>query len=93
MFGTVPAMPDSRLPAPSADTAPCTARKSTARGRRQDTRWMAAPSPIVSMAPTSVTNTNAGRSAQKTGPKLRSKPGQPADGTPIHAAPATDATS
>ena len=54
---------------------------------------MAAPSPIVSIAPTSVTNTNAGRSAQKTGPKLRSKPGQPLAGTPIHPAPANEATS
>ena len=26
VFGTVPAMPESRLPSPSAATAPCTAR-------------------------------------------------------------------
>ena len=56
--------------------------ESTARGWRQDTRWMAMASPMVSMAPTSVTNTNAGRSAQKTGPKPRSKPGHPPSGSP-----------
>ena len=54
---------------------------------------MATESPIVSMAPTSVTNTNAGRSAQKTGPKLRSKPGQLLSGMPIHAACATPPAS
>ena len=39
--GIVPARPDSRLPTPSAATAPCTARKSTARLSAHDTRWMA----------------------------------------------------
>ena len=70
------------FPIPSATTAPCTAGKSTARGWRLDTRWMAMASSMVSMAATSVTNTNAGRSAQKTGPKPRSKPGHPPSGSP-----------
>ena len=49
---------------------------------------MATASPIVSMAPTRVTNTKAGSSAQNVGPKLRSKPGHAPAGTPIHAASA-----
>ena len=44
---------------------------------------------MVSMAPTSVTNTKAGSSAQKTGPKLKSNPGQPATGSPNQGAAAT----
>ena len=54
---------------------------------------MATPSPIVSMAPTRVTNTNAGSNAQNTGPKLRSKPGHAVLGMPIHAACPMEATS
>ena len=38
VFGTVPATPHTRLPRPAVATAPCTARKSTARRRRQETR-------------------------------------------------------
>ena len=38
VLGTVPATPESRLPTPSAATAPCTVRKSTARSFRQETR-------------------------------------------------------
>ena len=49
---------------------------------------MATESPIVSMAPTRVTNTKAGNRAQKVGPKLRSKPGHALAGTPNHAASA-----
>ena len=75
VLGTVPARPDSRLPTPSANIAPCMDRKSMARGLRQDTRWTAMPSPSVSIAPTSVTSTNAGRRAQNAGPKPRSSPG------------------
>ena len=78
---------------PSAATAPCTARKSAARGLRHETLWMAMESPIVSMAPTRVTNTKAGSSAQKVGPNPRSNPGQPPTGTPTHAASATRSTS
>ena len=43
---------------------------------------MATPSPIVSMAPTKVTTTNAGRSAQNSGPGVRSSPGHEPNGTP-----------
>ena len=89
MFGTVPATPESRLPIPSAATAPCTARKSTARGLRHETRWMAMESPIVSTAPIRVTKMKAGRSAQNRGVKSRSNPGQPSEGTPIQDAAAT----
>ena len=78
---------------PSAATAPCTARKSTARGLRQDTRWMATASPIVSIAPTSVTKTKAGSNDQKMGPNSRSRPGQEPSGRPTHAALATRSTS
>ena len=60
-----------------------------ARSSRHDTRCTATESPIVSIAPTSVTKMNAGSRAQKTGPKLRSNPGQPAVGSPIHGAAAT----
>ena len=67
VLGTVAANPESRLPKPSAATAPCTRRKSMARGLRQDTRWMAMESPTVSMAPISVTKMNAGSSAQNAG--------------------------
>ena len=38
VFGTVPARPHSRFADSAAATVPCTDRKSTARGRRQDTR-------------------------------------------------------
>ena len=89
MFGTVPATPESRLPIPSAATAPCTARKSTARGLRHETRWMAMESPIVSIAPIWVTKTKAGRSAQNKGSKSRSSPGQPWEGAPIQGAALT----
>ena len=86
MFGAVPAMPESRLPVPSARPAPCTTRKSTARGLRHETRWMAMESPIVSIAPIWVTNTKAGRSAQNAGAKSKSNPGQPWEGAPIQGA-------
>ena len=88
MLGTVAATPESRFPSPSAATAPWTARKSTARGLRHDTRWMATPSPMVSMAPIRVTKTNAGSSDQKVTPKLRSSPGQSPAGRPIQPASA-----
>ena len=54
---------------------------------------MATESPIVSMAPTRVTKMKAGRSAQNSGPKLRSKPGQALCGMPIQAACATELRS
>ena len=57
-----------------------------ARGFRQETRWIAIASPRVSMAPTSVTSTKAGSSAQKVGPKPRSKPGQANSGSPTQEA-------
>ena len=44
---------------------------------------------MVSMAPIKVTKTKAGNSAQKVGPKLKSKPGQPPSGTPNQSASAT----
>ena len=72
MFGTVPARPESRLPTPSAATPPCTSRKFVARGLRQETACTALESPMVSMAPISVTKMNAGSSAQNVGPKLTS---------------------
>ena len=55
----VPAMPASRLATPSAATAPCTARESTARGRRHDTRWMATAAVTVWTAPMRATNRKA----------------------------------
>ena len=60
-----------------------------ARRFRHDTRWMAIPSPIVSMAPTSVTKMKAGSIAQKLGPSPKSNPGHPAAGTPNHSASPT----
>ena len=67
---------------PSAFSAPCTTRKSVARGLRRDTRWIATASPSVSTAPTSVTTTNAGSSAQNSAPGVTSSPGQDAKGAP-----------
>ncbi len=93
MFGTVAAMPESRFPSPSAATAPCTARKSTARGFRHDTRWMATLSPMVSMAPIRVTKMNAGRRDQNVTSKLRSRPGQSPAGSPIQPASAMSRVS
>ena len=49
VLGVVPARPESRLPTPSTVIAPCTARKSTARGRRQETRWIATAPLMVRM--------------------------------------------
>ena len=45
--GIVPESADSRLPAESAATAPCTARKSTALDIGQDTCWIATDPLIV----------------------------------------------
>ena len=87
--GIVPARPDSRLPAPSAATAPCTARKSIARGGRQDTRWMAREPLIVWIVQTTPMNRNAGSSPQKAGPKSRARPGHSIPGKPIQEASAT----
>ena len=50
---------------------------------------MAMESPTVSIAPTKVTKTNAGRSAQNAPPKSRSSAGHPANGTPTQSAEAT----
>ena len=47
------------------------------------------PSPMVSMAPTSVTKMNAGSMAQKPALRLRSKPGHPAVGMPNQSASPT----
>ena len=85
-MGKVPAMPDRRLPNPSALRQPCTTRKSVACGLRRDTRWIATPSPTVSMAPTMVTATKAGSSAQNSTPGVKSSPGHDAPGSPIHGA-------
>ena len=57
-----------------------------ARGVRRETRWMATPSPMVSIAPTRVTTANAGRSAQNSALGVRSNPGQEARGTPTQEA-------
>ena len=43
----------------AAATAPCTARKSTARGLHHAIRWMAMESPMVSVAPTSMSGGSA----------------------------------
>ena len=64
-----------------------------ARGARHETRWIATASPIVSIAPTSVTKVYAGRIAQKAGPKSKPIPGAPAAGTPTHAAAPTGPVS
>ena len=89
VFGTVAARPESRLPTPSAATAPCTTRKSVARGVRRETRWMATLSPMVSMAPIRVTNTKPGSRDQKATPKWRSNPGQAPAGSPTQPASVT----
>ena len=89
MFGSVPDSPESRLPMPSALSAPCTTLKSVACGLRRDTRCIATASPMVSIAPTIVTTTNAGSSAQKAASGWKSKPGQSPIGTPNHAASPT----
>ena len=86
VLGSVPAIPENRLPAPSALSAPCTTRKSVARGVRLETCWIAMPSPMVSTAPTMVTTANAGRSAQKSVSKDRSNPGQSDTGKPTQRA-------
>ncbi len=86
-------MPESRFPMPSALRAPCTTRKSVARGVRLETRWMATPSPMVSMAPTKVTTTNAGSNAQNFSSGVRSSPGHEPKGTPTQGASNTGPTS
>ena len=88
-LGTVPARPESRLASPSTVTAPCTARKSTARGRRHETLWMATALLTVRTEATTATSTKAGRSAQKAGPNSRSKPAHSPVGNPAHGASAT----
>ncbi len=77
------------FPRASAFTAPCTVRKSMGSRVRFDRRWMAMPSPYVSMAPTMVTMQNGIRSHQKSAPKPRSSPGQPTSGSPTQAASTT----
>ena len=74
------------MPTPSAFSAPCTTRKSVARGLRRETCWMAMPSPTVSIAPTIVTIMKAGRSAQNSTPGVRFKPGHERNGTPTQGA-------
>ena len=88
-FGVVPARPESRLPSPSTVTAPCTARKSTARARRHETRWMATAPLTVRTEAITATNRKAGSSAQKDGPKSRSKPAHSPVGRPTHGASTT----
>ena len=89
VLGSVPIRPDRRLPSPSAASAPWMDWKSMARGRRQEMRWMAMQSPMVSMAPTNVSRTNAGSRLQKSGPRLRSRPGQARAGPPTQDASRT----
>ncbi len=93
MFGSVPETPESRFPTPSALRAPCTTRKSVARGLRWETRWMATPSPMVSMARTRVTTTKAGSSAQNSTPGVTSNPGHDPRATPTHGASSIGCTS
>ena len=50
---------------------------------------MATPSPMVSIAPTSVTTTKAGSSAQNSTPGFTSKPGHEAKGAPTQDASST----
>ena len=92
-MGSVPIRPDSRFPTPSAFRAPWTTRKSVARGVRCKTLWIAAPSPTVSIAPTSVTTTNAGSSAQNSTPGVTSIPGHDPIGTPTQGASSIVCTS
>ena len=91
--GIVPARPDSRLPTPSAATAPCTERKSTARLSGQDTRWIATAPPMVCIVQTRATNTNAGSRAQKSGVKRRSRAAHAGLGVPIQGARETRSKS
>ena len=88
VFGMVPARPHSRLPRPSTVTVPCTARKSTGRCRRHETRCRAMLLVIDRIESITAVSRKAGSSAQKTGPKSRSKPGIATSGSPIHEAAA-----
>ena len=54
---------------------------------------MATPSPMVSIAPTMVITTNAGRSAQNSTPGVRSNPGHALRGMPTQDASSTCPTS
>ena len=54
---------------------------------------MATASPTVSMAPTTVTNTNAGNNAQNAGPNRRSQPPKASVGMPTQGASITRAQS
>ena len=78
MTGGVTAIPDSRMPTPLALSAPCTRRKSVARGLRAEACWMTAPSLLVLMAATTDTMANTGSSAQNRASGVRSIPGQAA---------------
>ena len=89
VFGVVPTRPESTLPSVSTVTAPWTARKSTARGLRHETRWIATAPLIERMVAITATSRKAGNSAQKDGPKLMSKPAHSPAGTPTQGASTT----
>ena len=91
--GIVPAMPHSRLPKPTAATAPWTERRSVARRLRHETRCTATAWLRVPVVPTRITNRNPGRRDQKAGPNVRSTPGQALVGKPIQGAARIRSTS
>ena len=86
--GIVPARPHSRLLTPTVATAPWTERRSVARCRRHETRWVETAWPRVPVVPINMTSTKAGRRDQKAGPNVRSTPGQAFRGKPIQGAAA-----
>ena len=89
VFGVVPTRPESTLPSVSTVIAPCTARKSTARGLRQETRWIATAPLMERIVAITATRRKAGSSAQNDGPKSVSKPAHSPAGTPTQGASTT----
>ena len=78
VLGTVPARPDSTLADPSTVTAPCTARKSTARRRRHDTPWTATQLLMVRRVPMRAMNEEPGKERPERGPEVEveTRPGE-----------------
>ena len=91
-FGTAPATPANRLATPAPERAPCTSRKSIARGSRHETRCRAMEAPFTWMDMTTPRNRNAGRCVQKATPKSNPSPGQSV-GTPTQDAWTTASAS
>ncbi len=91
--GMIAARPDTTCAAPVATAAPCTRRKSIARGVRHETRCVERAMELSFRTVTVERNRNAGRSAQKGRPKLSPRPGQPSTGSPAMGASLTGSKS